>query len=331
MPYNQKVDYSSVKDIFAGNVGIANLEGGILESENELSGYRYADKFSLYQSAAVIDCMRELNIAHVSLCNNHILDYRKPIDYTVDQLTRNGISCFGLKNHDMLRFEYNGRPIFLFTFATCRNGHRLNLFNPNKLIADIKRVRAMAADAEIIIFPHWGVNGFRYPEPADRRLAHSMIDAGADLIVGHHPHIVAPIERYRDKFIIYSVGNFILPQVEYAGKKLQYGDDFADEILVEYEPLRGVVLHHIRYDRDTNSLSVVDRDKCVDTSFFDNISSSEYIRFYYGRIKKSMILCDRVFNSGLGERMCFVRNRARALARRMLLKAGVHNPYKRQR
>ena len=67
----------------------------------------------------------------------------------------------------------------------------------------------------IAVYPHWGIEKFRYPEPADRNLAHRIIDAGADIIVGHHPHIIQPIEIYKGKYIIYSIGNFILPQTVY--------------------------------------------------------------------------------------------------------------------
>lgn len=57
---------------------------------------------------------------------------------------------------------------------------------------------------------HWGFEFNKYPMPYDISLAHKMVDAGYDLIIGHHPHIIQPMEQYRGKKIFYSIGNFYM-------------------------------------------------------------------------------------------------------------------------
>lgn len=61
----------------------------------------------------------------------------------------------------------------------------------------------------LIISLHWGIEGSTEPTERQRKLAQQIIDAGADLIIGHHPHVLQPIEKYKGKLIAYSLGNFV--------------------------------------------------------------------------------------------------------------------------
>lgn len=67
----------------------------------------------------------------------------------------------------------------------------------------------------IIVSLHWGYERERYPLPSQRNLAHKIIDAGVDLIIGHHPHVLQGIEHYKDGFIAYSLGNFVFTAKSY--------------------------------------------------------------------------------------------------------------------
>ena len=77
--------------------------------------------------------------------------------------------------------------------------------------ADVARARTAGADV-VIVFPHWGVEYTRTPSASQRRLAHAAIDAGADLLVGNHPHWVQAMEVYRGRPIWYALGNFTFDQ-----------------------------------------------------------------------------------------------------------------------
>jgi poly-gamma-glutamate capsule biosynthesis protein CapA/YwtB (metallophosphatase superfamily) len=81
---------------------------------------------------------------------------------------------------------------------------------PARVLADIHFARPLAD--LVIVCPHWGVEYALKPTRNQMELAHQMIDAGADLIVGSHPHVVQPLEPYHDRWIAYSLGNFVFDQ-----------------------------------------------------------------------------------------------------------------------
>ena len=83
--------------------------------------------------------------------------------------------------------------------------------NGNYVQADVRAARAAGAQV-VIVFPHWGIEYTFGPSALQKRLAHLMIDAGADLVIGNHPHWVQSVEIYKGKPIWYSLGNFTFDQ-----------------------------------------------------------------------------------------------------------------------
>jgi hypothetical protein len=77
--------------------------------------------------------------------------------------------------------------------------------------ADVRAARAAGADV-VIVFPHWGIEYTSGPSPVQQRLAHLMIDSGADIVIGNHPHWAQAMEVYKGKPIWYSLGNFTFDQ-----------------------------------------------------------------------------------------------------------------------
>ena len=83
-------------------------------------------------------------------------------------------------------------------------------YDPSQLVEQIKR-----ADAEhdlVVVAVHWGIERAEYPEDYQRDMAREYIDAGADLIVGNHPHVIQGVEYYNDVPIVYSLGNYLFNQ-----------------------------------------------------------------------------------------------------------------------
>ena len=77
--------------------------------------------------------------------------------------------------------------------------------------ADVRAARAAGADV-VIVFPHWGTEYRATPSASQRRLAHTILDAGADMIIGNHAHYAAAVEAYKGKPIWYALGNFVFDQ-----------------------------------------------------------------------------------------------------------------------
>lgn len=330
IPYGVEVDYSDIVKLFDNKIGVVNLEGAILPNKFETKNYRWSDKFSLYSSPKVFDVFSDLNIKYASLCNNHILDYNYPIENTVNSLLRHDIRSWGLRNHDIIEIELNNKKLYVITFATYANEHSLNLFSPKKIISEIRRIKKLDPNSYIAVYPHWGVEKFPYPEPADRKFAHKCIDAGADLIVGHHPHIIQPVEYYKNKPIIYSLGNFILPQTYYSDKKLNFKDPaILQELVLEWDG-ESIIFYALIFNKVENKLMIDDRFSINKLyTLFDNcMSDSQYLRFYLSKARLvDIIFRTRYFDSQTGEYISYLfRNTFRAI-RKVIMKIGLHKPF----
>jgi len=81
-----------------------------------------------------------------------------------------------------------------------------------EMIKAIKTVKYLNPDNFLMVSLHWGEEYKLINSPAQQSLSHRIIKAGADLIIGHHPHVVQNIEKYQGKLIYYSLGNFIFDQ-----------------------------------------------------------------------------------------------------------------------
>jgi gamma-polyglutamate biosynthesis protein CapA len=88
--------------------------------------------------------------------------------------------------------------------------HGLRQSGKAEVVNEIKRLRKEVE--YLIVAAHWGIEYQTYFHPTQQRLAHEFIDAGADVILGHHPHVIQPIEVYNNKLIFYSLGNFVFDQ-----------------------------------------------------------------------------------------------------------------------
>lgn len=328
VPFGTTVDYNAIKHLFLDKTAVVNLEGGILPSQDEVKHYKWNDKYSLYSSPSVMTIMKDLNVRFASLCNNHILDYKYDVLNTVNLLKNNGIESWGLKNHDIIETEVNRKKTYIITFSTFANEHSLNLYNPDDVVEDIQRLKRNE-DCFIVVYPHWGIEKLEYPEPADRMHAHRCIDAGADIIIGHHPHIIQGIEIYKGKYIIYSIGNFILPQTYYGEKKLVYKNEYIQkEIVVEWDGTN-VTFHPIFFDRQNNSLVLDDTFDLQDlfSVFSNNPSDEDYWKVFkekIGVIDKYIKI--RNSDSYSGEVICFIKRKFFRFLRKCLIILRIHKP-----
>jgi len=171
----------------------------------------------------------------VNLANNHIMDYgEEGYSKTINYLEQNNIGYFGAGNtknnfNNPLVLNFNDKRVALFGYS-CASTHavfgneRLNgsaLLEKKLIIKDIENYKHNVD--LIVINLHWGDEEIKYPKANDIDIAHSLIDAGADLIVGHHAHVIQSIEKYKGKYIFYGIGNFIFPDFNvpssYNGKK----------------------------------------------------------------------------------------------------------------
>lgn len=171
------------------------------------------------------------NIRVVSLANNHAMDMgARGLAETLATLTVAGIESFGAGMNEEAASRPWSRDIrvgagvlavrIIGTFTLSRtydekysfyaDGERPGVYalRQDRLVRQLRELRAAEPESYLVVFPHWGSN-YRWSNRAQTRLAHSMIDAGADLVVGHGAHMLQEIERYRGKWIAYGIGNLM--------------------------------------------------------------------------------------------------------------------------
>jgi poly-gamma-glutamate synthesis protein (capsule biosynthesis protein) len=156
-----------------------------------------------------------------TLANNHILDYGTSTFFTTLRLLDSlGVAGFGAgPDRDSaeagVRVVRNGwTAAFLGFSLTYPEQFWAGTGRPGTAFAVKERVASQIARAKgtadlVVVSFHWGKELHALPEPYQRDFAHTAVDAGADLVLGHHPHVLQGIELYRGKPIVYSLGNFV--------------------------------------------------------------------------------------------------------------------------
>ncbi len=149
------------------------------------------------------------NFSVVSLANNHTLGMGKEgLNETKELLTENKIGFVGDPLSCSEDFILEKDDLVFLAFDRTLRG-----CEDKELINTIKSIRIKNPDKFLITNLHWGVEyELKSNASLQQELAHQIIDAGADLIIGSHPHVVQEIEKYQDRLIFYSLGNFIFDQ-----------------------------------------------------------------------------------------------------------------------
>ncbi len=142
-------------------------------------------------------------IEAVNLANNHIFDYlEKGYQDTITALKNQNIGYFGY-DHQYLT-TVKGVKIGALGYEGWNDTPEIR----KQVEQDLKSLREQGAQI-ILVHYHWGNEREYVPETSQKTLARFTIDSGADLVLGHHPHVVQGIEEYKGKFIVYSLGNFM--------------------------------------------------------------------------------------------------------------------------
>ena len=197
---NYGADYflANVKSIFsADDLTIANFEGTLTESTE-----REDKQFAFKAPASYANILTAGSVEAVNTANNHSHDYgEQSFDDTLKALDAANIIHFGYDETAVT--EVKGIKVGLVGIYEL-NDH---LGHKEQLKQNIAKVKNEGAQLVIVIF-HWGNEKEEVPDENQKTLGHLAIDEGADLVCGHHPHVLQGIEEYKGKNIVYSLGNF---------------------------------------------------------------------------------------------------------------------------
>ncbi len=245
------------EDLKKADLTIANLESQISDQGKDMG--------SAYSFRAPIEAMQGLLFAGidiVSLANNHALDYgSQALRDSLNRLIDNNISPVGAGNEfqafsPTIKTVGNTKIAFfaytdqlpLSTRAKNEN-FGIAVINQNNL-SRIKQDIGLAKQLTdiVVVSLHWGVEYATEPNDSQITLAKELVGAGADLIIGHHPHVIQRYEKYQDSYIFYSLGNFIFDQ------------GFSDETL------EGIIA------------KVIIKDKKIETAFSLRVVLNEFFQ-----------------------------------------------------
>lgn len=210
--------FSEVRHIMKScDLGIANLENPLTSRGQKVPG-----KCTLHGDPGWASVLKESGINVVSLANNHMMDYGcQGLFDTVDALDSAGIRHLGAgKNRDAacapLFLSIKGRNMAFLARSSVivSSPSYAGPSTPGVAFLDteelIDKIRSCRDQADrVIVILHWGLEEYFYPAPAQVNLARRIVAAGADEIIGHHPHVLQGVQRKGNALVAYSLGNFL--------------------------------------------------------------------------------------------------------------------------
>ena len=196
--YGPEYFLKNVRSIFEkDDLTIVNMEGTLTEETT-----RVDKQFAFKGDPEYVKILTSSSVEAANVANNHSHDYgEKSFQDTVQTLEENGIKTFGYD--DVAILEVKGIRVGMFGIYELDD----HLERIPQVKQDIAKLKDQNVDIIVAVF-HWSNELVTVPDENQVTLAHLAIDEGADVVVGHHPHVVQGIDEYKGKTIAYSLGNF---------------------------------------------------------------------------------------------------------------------------
>jgi len=210
------------QDLRKADILFGNLEGPIAEN-----GVKVGSIYSFRSDPKVIEGLNYAGFNMLSLANNHMLDYtRTALEETMKNLKDNQIDYVGAGLNETEAFslkikETKGIKIGFLAYtdlglSTWRAREKesgMAWIEENEIDKIRQNIEEQKKKIDVLIVSlHSGEEYQNYPNAFQEKFARTCIDAGADIILGHHPHVVQKTEEYKNGWIIYSLGNFVFDQ-----------------------------------------------------------------------------------------------------------------------
>ena len=225
------------------DIAFANLEGPVSDK-----GEKKGSIYSFRMDPAAIHALKDVGFDVLSLANNHMGDWgREAFEDTMRRLRKASVAYAGAgwntqEAHQAVTIEKNGVAIGYLAFSGVGpEWMRAEEAYSGIALASVESVTKAVREAKehndiVVASFHFGDEYKKEPNESQRVLARAAIDAGAKVVIGHHPHVIQPIEEYHGGVIAYSLGNFIFDQ--------SFSDDTMEGMMLEVE-LEGDEIHAI--------------------------------------------------------------------------------------
>lgn len=203
------------------DAAVINLECPLTERNMPLN-----KRFIFRADPSAGTVLRRAGITHAALANNHTIDQgRKGITDTYRNLRKNGIVTVGYGENANLSARpviiqkgkntvalFNSVLLPLENWAYLDDRPGINQQSVEQLAESIKGFKRVHPSTRVVVVLHWGAEYQPVPSPIQRKEARCLLRAGADAIIGHHPHIIQKEEYIDSKPVFYSIGNFVFDQ-----------------------------------------------------------------------------------------------------------------------
>lgn len=214
----EKVLGAVSQELSGSDVCIGNLE--TVTSDVGLKPF-WLPSYEMRGSPSALKYIKAAGIDTLGVANNHAMQHgRAAFSDMVKQAKGAGFSVVGFDHEAKTTLKKlsheNGDESIIFSISTRPEEwddspddvpYSLRT-DTSKLVEEAKALKQQCTGF-LICSLHWGLEFLDYPGPDQVELAHRLIDAGVDVIFGHHPHVLQPVERYRNGLIFYSLGNFV--------------------------------------------------------------------------------------------------------------------------
>ncbi|MBQ3689535.1 MAG: CapA family protein [Bacteroidales bacterium] len=223
---------------------LINLEGPITDTVSPVNK-KYIFRFD----SKTAEGLKKSGVTHCLLANNHTVDQGcSGLRNTIKNLEKAGLKYSGIGYNKEQRLkpmilEKNGIEIAVFNCCLLKienwisNDNNLNITAEDFtfLEAAVQNFKSKNPKTHILCVLHWGYEFRDKPEFFQRIQAQRLISAGADIIIGHHPHVVQTTELINSKLVVYSLGNFVFDQKNPKGRKAQIAKLNFSKDSIKYE------------------------------------------------------------------------------------------------
>jgi poly-gamma-glutamate synthesis protein (capsule biosynthesis protein) len=227
----------------SADISVGNLEGVFTDNPSISVVDNSVLRFTF--DPTLVEMLKSYGFSGMSLANNHAMDFgREGFDNTKTLLTNNAIFSFGSPSNDI---DISARQTVGEEEVCFVGYHSLYKEDTSPVLSEITKLKDSCSF--IVVVAHWGEEYKDEENAAQRRQGRSFVDAGADLVIGHHPHVVQPVEIYNGKAIFYSLGNFLFDQDfslatrQSLAVRLTLGRDYQEFHLIPLEMSRARVYY----------------------------------------------------------------------------------------
>lgn len=293
---NSILNISDFPKEFLSTKKIINFESTL----DSLNQKRLASGIAISSKGKCFSIMKDMNVSGVTLSNNHICDF----DYDASSLLRkfksNSIATTGFGTD----LDEARSPIIIDDYVFVNFGWHVIGCKPateissgcnpmyyDNVIDTVSNLVNEHPNKKVCVIFHWNYEFELYPQPAHRKLAKNLIDIGAEIIIGHHSHIIQGAELYKGKAIIYGLGNFYLPRFEYSGYYLDFPEKAYTGLAVDISNFNSYII-----SSNDNKLTVSQKIPLFDnvevssSSGFSGMTDEEYLSFFKEKRHKRKLL-----------------------------------------